>query len=73
MMKFIQRFCMIGFFGLCPILNHAGDDGLGIARFEIPKPLLVWERPAQLWSHIESVGEAAGIWGNAGGPLEAWI
>ncbi len=42
-------------------------------KFPLERGPLVLERPAQPQSHVEALGEEAGIWGKAGGEFEAWV
>ncbi len=42
-------------------------------RFPLTRGPLVLERRAQPWSHLEALGEQAGVWGGVGGELEAWV
>ncbi len=53
--------------------DAGGDARCPFERFRLYRGPLVLERPAQPWSHVEALGEEAGIWGKVGGALEAWV
>ncbi|HNR97760.1 MAG TPA: GH116 family glycosyl hydrolase [Planctomycetota bacterium] len=53
--------------------SRTESERTGIARFALEPGPLVLTREAAPWRHIEALGEQAGIWGAAGGTLEAWV
>ncbi|HAK94344.1 MAG TPA: hypothetical protein DCM87_04915 [Planctomycetes bacterium] len=55
-----------------PAEARAGEERVGIPKFALDPGPLVLSREAAPWRHIEALGEQAGIWGAAGGTLEAW-
>ena len=53
--------------------HSSGPAAHCVNRFPLERGPLVLERPAQRWSHVEALGEEAGIWGEVGGSFEAWV
>ena len=73
----IVTIIMIGLIGINLKASELtdGDEGLPFSileNFKHDKNLPMLECDARPWNHLEVLGEEAGIWGTAGGTLEAW-
>ncbi|NQT83410.1 hypothetical protein HQ563_10320 [bacterium] len=53
--------------------SPVGGTRYPLRRFPLHRGPLALGRPAQPWSHVEALGEQAGIWGKVGGEFEAWV